>query len=406
MMSGALEGIRILEWAMFHNGPAAGYMLGDLVAEVIKIEQPVTGDYCRGVQSMFDAQMTLAAGRNVQFETANRNKKSIVLDFRTEAGKAILYRLVETADVFFTNFRKSVAQRLGADYQTLRKYNPRLIYAANSAYGTAGPWSEKRGFDPVAQALSGAMWMFGDRDDPEPGMAVGGIFDQTGATILAYGILAALVARGRTGVGQEIECSLLGSGVHLQAINVNAFLWRGRGMPRHSRRRCRSPMTNYYRCKDGKWLLLTEPQSDRFWHDLCSALNIPEVETSPKFATAEARRQSYAELIQILDDLFATRTRDEWLETFRGYEFAYVPIYDYQEASQEPQILENQYLVETEHPVLGKVKTVGFPVQFSQTPARIQGPAPEFGEHSEEILLGLGYGWEDIARFREQGVMG
>ena len=405
-MAGPLDGIRILEWAMYHNGPAAGYMLGDLGAEVIKVEQPVTGDYCRGVQSMFDSAMTLPGGGNVQFETANRNKKSMVLDLQQDAGRQVLYRLVQTADVFFTNFRKSVAQKLKVDYATLKPHNPRLIYATNSAYGTNGEWAEKRGFDPVAQALSGAMWMFGDRDDPEPSMAVGGIFDQTGATLLAYGILAALLARERTGVSQEIECSLLGGGVHLQAININAFLWRGRGMARHSRKRSRSAMSNYYRCADGKWLLFTEPQSERFWHDFCTALNIPEVETSPKFATADARRDNYPEINSIVENVMATRTRDEWVRVFRDYQFAHAPIYDYAEAAQEPQVLNNEYLVEMEHPTMGRVKAVGFPVKFAQTPARIQGPAPEFGQHTEQVLLDTGYTWEDIARLREQGALG
>ncbi len=405
-MPGPLDGIRILEWAMYHNGPAAGYMLGDLGAEVIKIEQPVTGDYCRGVQSMFDSGMMLPGGGNAQFETANRNKKGIILDFQQEAGRQVLYKLVETADVFFTNFRKSVAQKLKADYATLKKYNPKLIYAHNSAYGSGGQWGEKRGFDPVAQALSGAMWMFGDRDDPEPSMAVGGIFDQTGATLLAYGILAALLARERTGVSQEIECSLLGGGIHLQAINVNAFLWRGRGMARHSRKRSRSAMSNYYKCADDKWLLLTEPQSERFWHDFCTALNIPEVETSPKFATPDARKENYAEINSIVEDAIATKTRQEWMDIFGGYQFAHAPIFDYTEMAEDPQVLNNDYLVEMDHPTMGRVKTLGFPVKFSETPASIQGPAPEFGQHTEEVLLEAGYSWEDIATLREQGALG
>lgn len=406
-MEGPLHGIRLIEWAMYHNGPAAGYMLGDLGAEVIKVEQPVTGDYCRGVQSAFDALMSLPDGKNCQFETANRNKKSVVLDLRTEEGRAILYRLVEKSDVFFTNFRKSVAQRLKADYATLSQHNPKLIYATNSAYGTIGPFSENRGFDPVAQALSGAMWMFGDRDDPEPSMAVGGIFDQTGATLLAYGILAALLARERTGIGQEIECSLLGGGVHMQAININAFLWRGRGMARHSRKRSRSAMSNYYHCKDGKWILLTEPQSERFWHDFCEATGIQELEHDPRFSTPDARKENHAEHIAIMDRVFVTKTRDEWVTVFQNYEIAYAPIYDYTEMAQEPQVLNNQYLVETEIPGLGKVKTVGCPVKFSKTPAAIQGPAPQFGQHTEEVLTEIaGYSWEEVARFREQGTLG
>ncbi|MDP6100376.1 MAG: CoA transferase [Dehalococcoidia bacterium] len=405
-MAGPLEGIKILEWAMYHNGPAAGYMLGDLGAEVIKIEQPVTGDYCRGVQSMFDSGMGIPGGGNAQFETANRNKKGIILDLHQESGRQVLYKLVETADVFYTNFRKSVAQKLKVDYASLKQHNPKLIYADNSAYGNNGQWSGKRGFDPVAQALSGAMWMFGDRDDTEPSMAVGGIFDQTGATLLAYGIMAALLARERTGVAQEIECSLLGGGIHMQAINVNAHLWRGRGMARHSRKRARSTMSNYYKCADDKWMLLTEPQSERFWHDFCTALNMPEVETHPKYATPDARKENYAEMNSIVENVFATKTRQEWLDILGQYQFAHAPIFDYDEMSEDPQVLGNEYLVEMDHPTMGKVKTLGFPVKFSETPARIQSPAPEFGQHTEDVLLEAGYSWEDIAVLRERGALG
>jgi len=405
-MTGPLAGIRVIEWAAFHNGPAAGYMLGDLGAEVIKVEPPVTGDPCRGVQSMFDMAMTLPEGRNVQFETANRNKKSIVLDLTKEKGREVLYKLVARSDVFFTNYRKSVARKLGMDYETLRQYNPRLIYATNSAYGSEGPWGERRGFDPVAQALSGAMFAVGDRDDPEPHMISGGIFDQAGATLLVYGILAALVARERMGVGQELECSLLGAAVHLQAITVNSQLWRGRPMPRHSRTRARSPMSNIYRCADGKWLLLTEPQSDRFWHDFCRALGIEHLEKDPRFENSEARKRNYAELNPLLERIFATRTRDEWLEIFRPYDFAYTPIYDFDEMVAEPQIQKNQYIVDFDHPVLGRTKTIGFPVKFSQTPAEIRSCAPAFGQHTEEVLLEVaGYTWDDIAALKEEGVI-
>ncbi len=259
----------------------------------------------------------------------------------------------------------------------------------------------------VAQAVSGAMWLFGDRDFPEPSVAVGSIFDQIGASMLAYGILAALVARERTGIGQEVESSLLAGAIHLQAQNINTFLWRGRGMARFSRKRCRNPLTNYYQCADEKWILLSEPQSARYWHDFCTALGVPELEHDPLYSTAEARRQNYTEFIALLDRVFADKPRDEWLKIFSQYDFVYSPIYDYAEMADEPQVAENQYLVDMEHPVMGKVKTAGFPVRFSKTPASIQSAAPEFGAHTEEVLLEIGgYSWDEISRLREQGALG
>jgi crotonobetainyl-CoA:carnitine CoA-transferase CaiB-like acyl-CoA transferase len=392
---------------MHHNGPATAYMLGDLGAEVIKVEPPVTGDYQRGVQSTYDVLMTLPGGYNAAFETANRNKRSIVIDLNNSTGRSVLYRLVEKSDVFITNFTKRVIKKLEIDYDTLRKYNQSIIYASTTAYGGEGPMSDNRGYDPVAQALSGAMWSFGDRDSPEPSLAVGSIFDQIAATLLAYGILAALVHRERTGVGQAVESSLLAGGIHIQAQNLNTFLWRGRAMARFSRKRCRNPLTNYYKCADGKWILLSEPQSAKYWHSICVALGIERLENNPRYNTVEVRRQNHAEFISILDEVFSQRSRKEWLDIFGKYDFAYSPIYDYEEVASSPQTLMNEYIVDMEHPALGKLKTVGFPVRFSQTPAAIQCAAPEFGAHTETVLTEIGgYSWDDIALLREEGALG
>jgi crotonobetainyl-CoA:carnitine CoA-transferase CaiB-like acyl-CoA transferase len=314
---------------------------------------------------------------------------------------------VEKSDVFLTNFPRDVASRLKVNYETLSAHNPKLIYAIAHGYGSQGPWGNKRAFDPIGQALSGAMWMVGDRDAPEPYQIVGGFFDQLGATMVAYGILAALVARERTGVGQEIEASLLGSAIHQQAMNVNAIFFTGRSMFKHSQKRARQPLANHYKCADGKWIILAEPQSDRFWAQFCEAIGLPELKDDPRFDTALKRRQTYAELIPLLDKAFATKTRDEWIKYFeeKGYEFAYAPIYDPVEAVHSEQARANEYVTEFDHPELGRIKMIGFPVKFSKTPARIYREAPHLGQHTEEVLLELGYTWEEIAQFREEEVI-
>lgn len=405
-----LEGVMVLEWAGFHNGPAAGYMLGDLGAEVIKIEEPVRGDPSRGLTQLYGDVMTLPGGRLVNFELANRNKRSIALDLTTEQGREIFYRLVQKADVFFTNYyRNDILKRLKVDYDTLVQYNPRLIYAINSAYGGQGQMRNSRGFDTIAQARSGLMWVMGDRDLTEPVQVVGAPCDQMGATMLAYAILAALVARERLGIAQKVEVSLLGSSIHLQAMGINTQLLRGRSLSRHSQRRARNPLANHYRCKDHKWLMLAEPQADRFWPQFCQIMGLEELEQDPRFATSVGgRREHYAELIEILNRVFATRTREEWLILFqeRGAEFAYSPIYDYAETVSDLQVLENGYIVDFDHPTLGKVKAVNTPINFSRTPCGPEREAPELGQHSEEILLELGYSWEDIAQFKDKDVIG
>jgi crotonobetainyl-CoA:carnitine CoA-transferase CaiB-like acyl-CoA transferase len=404
---GPLTGIRVIEIASILNGPVTGYMLGDLGAEVIKIEAPVTGDPSRGYQTLFDVVMTMSDGGSVLFESANRNKKSVILNMKHPEGRRVLYELVKGADVLITNFNQDVIQALGIDYESLKKVNNRLVYAATTSFGRHGPMGEKRGYDMVAQAVSGAMWLFGDRDSNEPSVAVGSIFDQMAATVLAYGVLAALVARERTGEGQMVESSLLAGAIHLQAQNLNTFLWRGRGMSRFSRKRCRNPLTNYYQCGDGKWLLLSEPQSGRYWAEFCQAIGRVDLEHDPRFETNEVRRQNYADFIALLDQVFATKPRQEWLEAFSHCEFVYSPVYDYDDLVKDPQAIENQYLVEMDHPSMGKVKTVGFPAQFSATPAQIQSPAPAYGAHTEEVLIDLlGYSWDEISRLRDMGAIG
>lgn len=404
---GALDGIRILEMAQLLNGPVTGYMLGDLGAEVIKIETPGIGDLGRGYGTMFDVKMSLPGGGTIVFESANRNKKGITLDLKNEAGRTVFNKLIEQTDVFITNYSKRVIRDLDIEYETISQRNPKLIYAATTGFGSRGPLSELRGYDMVGQAVSGAMWIFGDRDSEEPSVAVGSIFDQLGASMLAYGILAALVARERTGIGQEIGTSLLGAAIHLQAQNIIPFLWRGRAMARFSHGRCRNPLVNYYKCGDGKWILLSEPQSQRYWHEMCLALGIEDLENDERYNTADARRDSFAEFIAILDRIFATKPRDEWLKIFSQYKFVYSAIYDYEEMVNEPQVWENEYLVEMEHPTMGKIKTVGCPIHFSKTPAAIQSGAPEFGANTEEVLLDVGgYSWDEISELREQGVFG
>jgi crotonobetainyl-CoA:carnitine CoA-transferase CaiB-like acyl-CoA transferase len=406
-MAGPLEGIKVVEWAVWHNGPAAGYMLGDLGADVVKIEDPVRGDSFRGAAALWGESTQLPGGRVLGFETANRSKRGITLDLKQEKGLQVLYRMVEQADVFLTNFSGTLARRLKVDFETLSKHNPRLVYARAHGYGSLGPWGDRRAFDPIAQALSGAMWSAGDRDFKEPIQLMPGLFDQLGATMLAYGVMAAIISRDRQGVGQEIETSLLGSAIHQQAINVNAALIQGRPRARHSRKRARQPLSNMYQCGDGKWLMLAEPQSDRFWGQLCGVMGLAEIEKDPRFETALKRRESYAELIEILNHAFAARTRDEWLDTFNraGCEFAYAPIMDLAETLISDQVIENQYVAEMDHPDLGKARTVGFPVRFSRTPAQIKGAAPQFGQHTEEVLQEMGYSWDDIAEMRGEGVV-
>jgi len=235
---------------------------------------------------------------------------------------------------------------------------------------------------------------------------VGAPTDQLGSTMLAYGILAALVARERSGIGQEVETSMIGAAMHIQVLPIGTYLLQGREMARHSRANTRSPFSNYYQCADGKWLLLSEPQVDRFQPQLFKALGIEQLQRDPKFDTVQSRRENATELISILDEILATKTRDEWLRIL-GDEvgIACSPVLSIAELVTEPQVLENDYIVDFNHPILDRVKVPGFPISLSRTPAEARTAAPQFGQHTEEVLLEVGgYTWDEIARLKEEEV--
>lgn len=405
-MSMPLEGIRVLDWTVWQQGPVATALLGDLGAEVIKIEERLSGDPGRGLRRVRGISPLLAGGRNFYFEYNNHNKKSIALDLKKEEAKEIVYRLAEVSDVFVQNFRQGVAARLGLDYGSLRRYNPRLIYATASGYGPQGPDRGKPAMDYQGLARSGIMTAIGEPDMPPLAMA-GGIADQMGAIMLAYGILAALLARERLGIGQEVDVSHLGSMVTLQGLNVAASLLLGRELPRQYRNRADNPLWNHYRCKDGRWIALAHLQPDRYWADFCHALGIEHLENAPRFADMEKRAQNSPELIAILDEIFPTKTYQEWEKALQEKgDFIYTQIQSISDLAADPQVMENEYIVDFDHPTLGKVKMPGLPVRFSKTPGSIRTPAPELGEHTEEILKDvLKYSWEEIAHLKETEVI-
>lgn len=405
-MASPLEGIRILDWTIWQQGPVATAMLGDLGAEVIKIEERVAGDPGRGMKRVRGLAAELPGGRNFYFENNNRNKRGIALDLRKPGGKEIIYRLAEKSDVFVQNFRPGVAGRLGLDYVKLKECNPRIIYATASGYGLKGPERDEPTFDYLGLARSGIMNAVGDPDTPPQGM-VGGLADQMGGIFLAYGILAALVARERLGVGQEIDCSHFGSMIAFQALNVAAACLVGRDLPRQERASAFNPLWNHYQCQDGKWIALAHLQPDRHWPPLCKALGIGHLEKDPRFADAVSRERNARELVVILDRIFATRQSAEWVKYLKSQgDFIVTPVNSVADLLSDPQAVANEYVTDYEHPTLGKVKLPGIPVHFSKTPGAIRLPAPIFSQHTEEVLMELAnYSWEDIEKLKQEEVI-
>jgi crotonobetainyl-CoA:carnitine CoA-transferase CaiB-like acyl-CoA transferase len=404
-MAMPLEGIRVVDWTIWQQGPVCTTMLGDLGAEVIKIEERERGDPGRGILKM--SGIDLSDRPNFYFEANNRNKKSLAVDLRKPEGREIVQELVARSDVFVQNFRKGVAGRLGLDYATLSQRNPRLVYASATGYGPEGPDSGEPSFDHLGLARSGIMLAAGEPGMPPLAIA-GGIADQMGAIMLAYGVLAALLARERCGVGQEVDASHLGSMAMLQGLSLSMKLMMGGAMPRINRKQATNPLWNHYRCGDDRWIALAMLQPRRYWADLVRALGRPELAEDERLQSVPGLARHGAEVVAIFDEVFASRPRAEWIEHLRRSpgDFIFTLVNDVNDLPDDPQVKANDYVVEFDHPQFGPTKMVGMPVRLSETPGNIRSPAPELGQHTEEILLELlECDWDRITELRKLEVI-
>ncbi len=404
-MAMPLDGIRVLDWTIWQQGPIATSMLADMGADVIKIEQTGVGDPGR---YLFAAGGASGTGRpNWYFESHNRNKRGITLDLSQLAGREVLFDLVKHADVFVQNFRHGVATRLGVDYAALSTHNPKLIYASATGYGPHGAEAAEPSFDHLGLARSGIMNAAGEPDMPPLGIA-GGIADQMGGVMLAWGIVNALIARERHGVGQEVNGSHLGSMLFLQGLSVSMKLLAGVAFPRSFRARAANPLWNHYRCADGKWIAFAMLQSDRYWPDFARLIGRPELAADDRFEDLAARAKNSAECVAIIDAAIATKTRDEWLRALRADagDYIYTIVNSVDDLPDDPQVLANKYVVDFDHRQHGPTKVVGIPVELTRTPGSVRMAAPELGQHTEEILMDLlGYDWDKIGVLREKKVL-
>jgi len=410
-MPGPLEGIKVLDWTQWQMGTVATAMLADYGADVIHIENRVTGDAGRGLK--FTALGEIPEGRNAYFEINNRGKRSITVDLSKQEGKEIIYRMVKNADVFVHNFRQGVPEKLEMDYETLRGHNPGIIYAAASGYGPRGPEAKEPAFDMIGLARSGITSFTAIPDDPNLPLG-GGLADQMGGIMTAYGVLMALIARERKGIGQKLDVSHLGSMITLQSLNIGISQYlmpdpteEMLQAPRPTRKNAGNPLWNYYKCKDDRWLVMGMLQPDRQWPVVCEALGLQHLVEDPKYCDQYVRRENSEELIAIMDEIFLTRTADEWMKHLKETgDIICTPLQTLRDLTEDPQVIANKYITEYEHRTFGKVKIRGLPVEFSETPGEIVAEAPEFGQHTEEVLIEMGgYTWEEIAELREKEVI-
>jgi crotonobetainyl-CoA:carnitine CoA-transferase CaiB-like acyl-CoA transferase len=402
-MSRILEGIRIIEVAQWWFVPAAGAVLADWGADVVKVEHPVSGDPQRGLVT--SGLMPATGGVNFMVEQPNRGKRSVGIDLGHPRGRALLDKLVKDADVFLTNFLPPARRRLGIDVEDIRRVNPRIIYVRGHGQGARGPDAEKGGYDAasfwcrggIANALTPA-------GAAAPIMQRAAFGDSTGAMTIAGGVAAALFRRERTGEASVVDVSLLGTAMWVLAPDIIATKLLGFDLPSGDRMQPPNPIVNSYRTKDGRWLFLNMLQPDRFWPDLCTHLGRPDLVTDPRFADGKARFENRAECVRMLDAIFAEHTLDEWRTRLANVEGVWAPMQSARELPDDPQAGPNGYLPQVEAGD-GKVFTlVANPVQFDEEPDKLR-PAPDLGQHTEEILLELGLTWDDLAACKEAGAI-
>ncbi|MBW2286040.1 MAG: CoA transferase [Deltaproteobacteria bacterium] len=399
-----LEGIRVVECGVYHAGPGGTAILGDLGAEVIKVEAPGQGDPIRTLMRVGSIPFEIAGKRSLFCEGANRSKKSVTLNLKAEKGREILYKLIQKADVFMTNMRMKALEELKITYPILKEHNSKLIYASVSAFGRKGPEKDNGGFDYQGQAKSGMMYAAGEPGAP-PLTFQFGLADQVTAIMTSHQILTALLMRERTGIGQEVHVSILSASMFLNYFNILIPQLAGFEVPRH-KRSVEHPMRNYYQCKDGKWLMITLTPPARHWGPLCRALGRPDLENDPRFETDDKRFENAELLVSILDGIFAEKPRQAWLEEFPTYDLFCCAVNSNEEVGSDPQVLANDYLTDLDHPTLGRVKFPGYPVHFSESRAGTTRAAPDLGEHTEEVLTEIaGFSREEVAGLREEGVI-
>ena len=371
-----LKGIRVIEHGTFITGPAAGMLLGDLGADVIKVEQPATGDPFRAFKGGLYSP---------HYQAYNRNKRSIALDTRTAADLDIFDDLIRSADVYIQNFRPGAAERIGAGEGRLRKLNPRLIYCSISGFGATGPASKRPGYDTVAQAASGFLHLLINPENPR---VVGpAIADAMTGFYAAYGVLGALHERNQTGVGRKVEVSMLEAMCHFNVDSFTHYFSADEVMGPYSRPR--ASQSYVMKCSDGKWIALHMSSPEKFWNGLTQAIERPTLLQDPRFSDRHARIANQNDMIIVLREIFNERPRSEWCQRLEELDVPYASVYDSSEALEDPQAKHLQIEVRVQHPTMGEFRTVRSPVSYDgDRPLSVIAP-PTLDEHREEILRSL-----------------
>jgi crotonobetainyl-CoA:carnitine CoA-transferase CaiB-like acyl-CoA transferase len=383
-----LSHITVIDLCHARSGPTCIRQLAELGANVIKVEPPVFQEAGTGARHDFD------------FQNLHPNKRSLTLNLKTAAGRAVLLRLVERADVFVENFRPDVKVRLEIDYETLAAINPRLVYASISGFGEHGPYRDRAGVDQIGQGMSGLMSVTG-----EPGrgpMRVGvAVADQMAGYMAAHGIMAALLERERSGRGQWVHTSLLQATIRLMEFQAARWLIDGEVPGQAGNHHPVNGATGVYRAKSGS--LIIQAVTERLFGRLCETIGAPELMTDPRFTTSKRRKQHEDELTEALERRLAARDADEWVDVLAAAGVPAGPVLNVRECFENEQVQALPMVCPVEHPLLGTLNLLGAGVNLERTPPRIHSPAPELGQHTDEVLTELGYTTGEIQVLRQAG---
>jgi crotonobetainyl-CoA:carnitine CoA-transferase CaiB-like acyl-CoA transferase len=404
-MAYPLEGIKVLDFSIAVAAPFGGTMLADMGAEVIKVER-VQGEAQRlgmpaGMDDVLDTTIGAEAKDKADWMAFNRGKKDLAIDIRSEKGLEIVLKLAEQADVILQSFRPGVADRLGIGYEAISKINPKIIYCSFSGYGETGPVAHRAGGDMWSQAMSGIVSVIG-YPGGAPQMLPFPACDHVGGMLVAYAIMTALFVRERTGVGQAITVNNLNAALYLQYSGFAEYLTEGKMLYKMGRS-YQPPPFGPFRAKDGD--VLTIFGTGPVWPAFCKVVGVEHLADDPRFNTDEARQENREEIGKILDEAFSKKTRAEWTQLFREARMRCDPCLTYEEVCAHPQLEANDMIYTVNHPTRGDIKMLGLPVKLKKTPGKPQGPSPALGQHTKEILLGLGYKPEDIDELEKQGII-
>ena len=390
----ALEGLRVLDVTQYMAGPFCSMLLADLGADVIKIEPP-SGDSTREMPGVVGTD-------SPAFNAVNRGKRSLVLNLKTTAGREVLKRLAQSSDILVENYRPAAMKALGLNYETLAVMNPRLIYASVSGYGQTGPYRNKGGFDLIAQGFSGLMSITGEPGRPPAKTGVP-LTDLGAGLFTLVGILAAVHYRSRTGVGQHVDTSLVEAGIALSIWEATEY-FSGAGIPAPlgSAHRMTAPY-QAIRCADG--YITIGAGNDRLFRRFCELLGCPDWSNAPEFADNSNRVRNKAALAANIEEITVRKPRDHWLALLESKDIPCGPINNYAEVFADPHIVAREMILETDHPVLGRLKTLGSPIKLSATPPNPRRRAPLLGEHTDEVLAQMGFSSTEIQALRQLGAI-